>query len=33
VPSAPARLDKKKSIGDHFFYTVLKEGVLLASEN
>jgi len=33
VPIAPARLDEKKSIGDHFFYTVLKEGVLLASEN
>ena len=33
VPIAPARLDEKKAIGDHFFYTVLKEGVLLASEN
>lgn len=33
VPIAPARLAEKKAIGDHFFATVLKEGVLLASEN
>jgi len=33
VPIAPARLAEKKAVGDHFFATVLKEGVLLASEN
>ena len=33
VPIAPARLAEKQAIGDHFFATVLKEGVLLASEN
>src|ERR1044072_876526 len=33
VPITPQRLDEKKSIGDHFFGTVLKEGVLLAAEN
>ena len=33
VPIAPKRLDEKKSIGDHFFQTVLSEGVLLAETN
>jgi len=33
VPITPDRLEEKKIIGDHFFRTVLKEGVLLASEN
>ena len=33
VPIAPARLAEKKAVGDHFFATVLKEGLLLASEN
>ena len=33
IPIAPGRLDEKKAVGDHFFHTVLKEGVLLASEN
>ena len=33
VPIAPARLAEKQAIGDHFFASVLKEGVLLASEN
>lgn len=33
VPIAPQRLEEKMEIGDFFFQTVLKEGVLLASEN
>jgi predicted nucleotidyltransferase len=33
VPISPTRLDEKRSRNDHFFATVLKEGVLLASEN
>jgi predicted nucleotidyltransferase len=33
IPIAPARLAEKQAIGDHFFATVLREGVLLASEN
>ena len=31
VPISPTRLEEKKAIGDHFFATVLKEGVLLAA--
>ncbi|HEU0010718.1 MAG TPA: nucleotidyltransferase domain-containing protein [Verrucomicrobiae bacterium] len=33
VPITPVRLAEKKERRDHFFATVLKEGVLLASEN
>jgi predicted nucleotidyltransferase len=33
IPIAPARLEEKKEIGDFFFGTVLKEGILLATEN
>lgn len=33
VPITPSRLREKNSIGDFFFGTVRKEGVLLASEN
>ena len=33
VPISPARLAEKKAVGDHFFRTVLTEGVLLATEN
>jgi hypothetical protein len=33
VPIAPQRLREKQAVGDHFFATVLKEGVLLASED
>jgi predicted nucleotidyltransferase len=33
VPIAPARLSEKQSVGDHFFATVLKEGVLIATED
>ena len=33
IPIAPARLAEKQAIGDHFFSTVLKEGVLLATKN
>ena len=33
VPIAAERLEEKKAIGDFFFETVLREGVLLASEN
>jgi len=31
VPISPTRLEEKKAIGDFFFATVLKEGVLLAA--
>jgi len=30
VPITPRRLSEKKAVGDHFFKTVLAEGVLLA---
>ena len=33
VPISPGRLAEKKARRDHFFATVFKEGVLLASEN
>ena len=33
VPIAPQRLAEKRARGDHFFFTVLQEGVLLATEN
>jgi predicted nucleotidyltransferase len=33
VPIAPERLEEKKNVGDFFFATVLREGVLLATEN
>lgn len=33
IPITPSRLDEKKAVGDHFFATVLKEGVLLATED
>jgi predicted nucleotidyltransferase len=33
IPITPERLGEKKSVGDHFFRTVLEEGVLLATEN
>ncbi|MBI4327263.1 MAG: nucleotidyltransferase domain-containing protein [Chloroflexi bacterium] len=33
VPIAPQRLAEKKAVGDHFFQTVLSEGVLLATAN
>jgi predicted nucleotidyltransferase len=33
IPIAPCRLEEKKKSGDHFFQTVLKEGILLATEN
>jgi predicted nucleotidyltransferase len=33
IPISPARLAEKQSIGDHFFATVFKEGVLLASKD
>lgn len=33
VPIAPARFAEKKASGDFFYATVLREGVLLASEN
>ncbi len=31
VPITPRRLSEKKAVGDHFFKTVLAEGVLLAA--
>lgn len=33
VPIAPGRLEEKKAAGDHFFRTVLTEGVPLATED
>jgi uncharacterized protein len=33
LPISPDRLAEKRANQDHFFQTVLKEGVLLASEN
>ncbi len=33
VPIAPARLEEKKAIDDHFFGTVLTEGRLLAAQD
>jgi len=33
LPISPSRLAEKKASRDHFFQTVLKEGVLIASEN
>ncbi len=33
IPITPERLDEKRACGDHFFQTVLQEGVLLATEN
>lgn len=33
IPITPERLREKKSVGDHFFRTVLKEGVLLAAQD
>jgi len=31
LPIAPSRLQEKKKRGDHFFRTVLEEGIILAS--
>ncbi|MBM3859336.1 MAG: nucleotidyltransferase domain-containing protein [Verrucomicrobia bacterium] len=33
IPISPRRLEEKKACGDHFFQTILQEGVLLATEN
>jgi predicted nucleotidyltransferase len=33
LPITPQRLQEKRTVGDHFFQTVLQEGVLLATEN
>jgi hypothetical protein len=33
VPITPSRLCEKKEVGDHFFKTVLTEGVLLAKKD
>ena len=33
VPISPCRLREKQAVGDHFFSTVLQEGVLLAKED
>ena len=33
IPITPVRLAEKKARRDHFFHTVMSEGVLLASEN
>ena len=33
IPITPTRLAEKQERKDHFFFTVLKEGVLIASEN
>lgn len=33
VPITPGRLAEKRAVNDHFFATVLQEGLLLAAEN
>jgi hypothetical protein len=33
LPISTARLAEKQAVGDHFFTTVLKEGVILATED
>ena len=33
IPISPARLAEKKACGDHFFHTVLTEGVPLAAQD
>jgi predicted nucleotidyltransferase len=33
LPITPQRLQEKKACADHFFQTVMQEGVLLAAEN
>lgn len=33
IPITPQRLQEKQGVGDHFFQTVLKEGVQLASKD
>ena len=33
VPIAPTRLREKRAVGDHFFRTVLQEGILIASQD
>ena len=33
IPITPRRLEEKKSVGDHFFQTLLKEGVPIAQED
>ncbi len=33
IPIAPQRLDEKKAVGDHFFQTILGEGVPLATKD
>ena len=33
IPITPHRLAEKKSIGDHFFHTILEEGVQIAAED
>ena len=31
IPISPTRLDEKRSCGDHFFHTVLTEGISIAA--
>jgi len=33
IPITPRRLEEKKTVGDHFFQTVLREGVPIAQED
>ncbi len=33
IPISPDRLAEKRAVGDHFFRTVLNEGILLATED
>ena len=33
IPIAPARLAEKKAVGDHFFETIMTEGLLLAAQD
>lgn len=33
IPITPRRLEEKKAIGDHFFRTIMKEGMLIATQD
>jgi len=33
IPITPSRLEEKKTVGDHFFQTLLREGVKIAAKD
>jgi len=33
VPIAPARLSEKQAVGDHFFQTILREGIRIGAQD